>query len=594
MSRNNWVFIIILVILAFSLWVLIPIDGERFGRTGIQYGLDLEGGVRLVYKADMSTVEKGNEKQTINDVIAVIANRVNPLGVTEPNIERRGNDQLVVELPMPKGGLTDAQKERIGRTVLLEFREQSSITDSAPATLAASGAVKSIPVTSGGTGYTTAAVTITGGGGTGAAATANIAGGVVTSITVTDGGSGYTSAPTVKITGDGTGVITGTPVLGFAIASIDVPTNGSDFTVTPTVTIEGDGTGATASAITTGGKVTAITVTAGGSGYTSALVTVTGTEWIPTTGTYNGVTETLNSSFFKRNTEIRIDSLTGAIELYFEWNEEGAILFKEITTRLLNMPLGIYEGSGEDAHPLLGEDGEPIAPIVKSVLSDSGVITGLSRKEATELSKQLNAGRIPVPLSLIAEQNVDPSLGADFIKLSVRAGLIGIVAVMIFLIAYYRIPGVIATMALAFYGVLTLAIFKLLPVTMTLSGIGGFVLSMGMAIDANVLIFERMKEELLAKTTLSSAMESGFSRAWSAIWDSNVTTIIACVVLYWVGDTVAFGGAVKGFALTLGIGVLVSMFTAVLASHTLLRMVVHTEISKQTELFKPYTGRKQA
>lgn len=453
MSRNNWVFIIILVILVFSLWVLIPIDSSRFGRTGIQYGLDLAGGVRLIYQADLTTAQAGTEKEVINNVIAVIANRVNPLGVTEPNIERRGADQIVVELPMPKGGLTDAQKERIGRMVLLEFRE--------------------------------------------------------------------------------------------LVQTLDDQGN------------------------------------------------VIEEKWIPATGTYNGKTETLTSSYFKSNTQIKVSSL-GAIELYFEWNEEGAALFKEITTRLLKKPLGIYEGSGEDAQPLLGEDGEPIAPVIQAVLSTDGIITGLSRNEATELSKQLNAGRLPVALKLIGEQNVDPSLGADFIKLSVRAGIIGIAAVMLFLIVYYRISGVVASLALTFYGVLTLAIFKLIPVTMTLAGIGGFVLSVGMAIDANVLIFERMKEELLAKITLSAAMEAGFSRAWSAIWDSNVTTIIACVVLYWVGNTVAFGGAVKGFALTLGIGVLVSMFTAVLVSHVLLRMVVRTGLSKQPELFKPYTGGRLA
>ncbi|HEX9896528.1 MAG TPA: protein translocase subunit SecD [Dehalococcoidales bacterium] len=455
MSRNSWVFVTIIIIFALSLIALLvnPIKIGNFTRSGIVYGLDLEGGVRLVYKADLTGVEESNEKEVVNDVIAVIANRVNPLGVTEPNIEHRGADQIVVELPMPKGGLTEVQKERIGRTALLEFRELVQ-------------------------------------------------------------------------------------------------------------TLDADGN-------------------------------VIEEEWIPATGTYNGETKVLNSSLFKTNTELRVSSL-GAVELYFEWNEEGAALFKEITTRLLNKPLGIYEGSGNDALPLLGEDGKPITPIVQTVLTNDGVVTGLSRKEAAELSQQLNAGRIPVPLELIGEKLVDPSLGTDFIKLSVRAGIIGIAAVMLFLIAYYRVPGVVAALALAFYGALTLAIFKLIPVTMTLSGIGGFVLSMGMAIDANVLIFERMKEELLAKTTLSSAMESGFSRAWTAIWDSNVTTIIACLVLYWVGDTVAFGGTVKGFALTLGIGVLVSMFTAVLASHTLLRMVVRTGLSKQTELFKPYTGRRLA
>lgn len=593
MSRNSWILVIILVILAFSLFILIPVDKEVFGRKGIQYGLDLEGGVRLVYQVDLSTVEEGNEKEIISDVIAIIANRVNPLGVTEPNIEQRGSNQIVVELPMPEGGLTDAQKERLGRMVLLEFRELSEVQYEATATLATSGSVKSIPVSAGGTGYTNATVTITGGGGTGATATATITDGAVTAITVTNGGSDYASSPGVTISGDGTGAQADTPVLGFAIESIEVTSGGSGFTTAPAVTIGGDGTGANATATIANETVTAITVTNGGSGYTTAPVTFAREEWVPATGTYNGETKILNSSYFKRNTEIRVTSL-GEIELYFEWNEEGAVLFQEITTRLLNKPLGIYEGTGEDAQPLLGEDGTPITPIVNAVLSTDGVITGLSRTDATQLSKQLNAGRLPVPLELIGEKEVNPSLGTDFIKLSVRAGIIGIAAVMIFLIAYYRVPGVVAALALIFYGTLTLAIFKLIPVTMTLPGIGGFVLSMGMAIDANVLIFERMKEELLVKTTLNSAMEAGFSRAWTAIWDSNVTTVIACVVLYWVGDTVAFGGAVKGFALTLGIGVLVSMFTAVLTSHTLLRLVVRTGLSKQITLFKPYTGRKLA
>jgi len=178
--------------------------------------------------------------------------------------------------------------------------------------------------------------------------------------------------------------------------------------------------------------------------------------------------------------------------------------------------------------------------------------------------------------------------------LSVKAGIIGIAAVMLFMIIYYRVPGFVAALALAFYGTLTLAIFKLIPVTLTLAGIGGFVLSVGMAVDANVLIFERMKEELTAKTSLSAATESGFNRAWTAIWDSNITTIIACLVLYWVGDTIAFGGAVKGFALTLGIGVIVSMFTAIITSRTLLRMIVRTGLSKQLTLFSPHTGRKLA
>jgi len=593
-KRDNWILIIIVAILAFSLWVLVPIDSTRLGRTGIVYGLDLNGGVRLVYQADLSGVQAGHEKEVIDGVSAVVASRVNPLGVTEPNIEHRGEDQIIVELPMPQGGINQTQIDRLGRTALLEFREQKDISGVASVTLASSGSVKSIPVTEGGTGYTSATVTINGGGGTGATATVTLKDGAVSSITVNTAGSGYTSPPEVVITGDGNGAALGSPILGYAIASINVTSSDSGFSAPPPVTIAGDGTGAAATATVTDGAITAIAVTNGGSGYTAASANFTSQAWVPATGTLNGEQKVLNSSYFKENTYVTTNPTSGQILLIFNWTPDGAVLSKEITTRLIGKPLGIYEGSGADALPLLGDNNQPITPTVQAVIEDSGEITGLSLKEATELSKQLNAGRLPVPLKLVGQQTVDPSLGADFVKLSVIAGLIGIVATMLFLIIYYRVPGFVATMSLAFYGLLTLAIYKLLPVTMTLAGIGGFVLSIGMAIDSNVLIFERLKEELLSHTTLGAATEAGFNRAWSAIWDSNVTTILACAVLYWVGSTVAFGGAVKGFALTLGIGVLVSMFTAILTSRTILRLIVKTPVVQYPDLFKPYTGRKSA
>jgi protein-export membrane protein SecD len=583
-KRDNWVLLILVIVFAFCMWVLIPIDGSRFGRKGIQYGIDLQGGVRLVYQADLSQVPENNQKTVMQGVTAVLANRINPLGVTEPNIELRGKDQIVVEIP--KLTVSDIQKDRIGRTALLEFRELVDVKAAATAKLAASGAVKSIPIKEKGTGYTTATVTITGGGGT--------TDGAVTAITVTAGGTGYTSVPEVKITGNGTGALTGTPVLGFAVESIAITSGASGYTVAPVVTIEGDGTGATATTSITDGAVTAITLTAGGSGYTTASVNIPGTQrWIPATAVINGETKTLNSSYFKDNTYVTRSNTNGAILLIFEWTTEGAQISKEVTTRLLNKPLGIFEGSGEDAQPLLGDNGQAIAPVVNAVITDSGEITGLSLAEATDLSKQLNAGRLPVPLKLIGEVNVDPTLGADFVRLAVQAGIIGVAAVMIFMIAYYRIPGIVACISLIYYGVITMALFKLWPVTMTLAGIGGFVLSIGMAVDANVLIFERMKEELKAGQMLGSAIESGFSRAWSAIWDSNITTIIACVVLYWVGSTAAFGGSVKGFALTLGIGVIISMLTAVLLSRLLMRPLTRTGLAQNTALFRPYAGRNK-
>ncbi len=181
---------------------------------------------------------------------------------------------------------------------------------------------------------------------------------------------------------------------------------------------------------------------------------------------------------------------------------------EQITGRLVvgNQPLGIFEGD----QPLLGDDGQPIAPRVQAVITEVGIITGLSMTEATELSKQLNAGRLPVPLTRVGEMTVKPKLGEDFVDLSVRAGLIGIVLVMLFMIAYYRIPGLMASLALVFYGTLVLALFKLLGVTLTLAGIGGFVLSIGMAVDANVLIFERIREEIRNGNTPQASIRGNF------------------------------------------------------------------------------------
>jgi preprotein translocase subunit SecD len=272
----------------------------------------------------------------------------------------------------------------------------------------------------------------------------------------------------------------------------------------------------------------------------------------------------------------------------FEWDKVGSQLSEQITSRLYpdKKPLGIFEGD----QPLLDENDRPIAPSVQGVITDKGQIEGLSLSEATRLSQQLNAGILPVPLIKSPDElNVEPWLGGDFVSKSVKAGIIGILATMLFMIIYYRLSGFMASLALAYYAVVTLAIFKLLGVTLTLAGIGGFVLSVGMAIDANVLIFERTKEELWGGRTVGAALEAGFKRAWSAILDSNVTTILAGVILYWLGSSnIVASDAAKGFAVTLIIGVAVSMFTAVTVTRTLLRPFVGTGLAKRTSLFAPY------
>jgi preprotein translocase subunit SecD len=316
-------------------------------------------------------------------------------------------------------------------------------------------------------------------------------------------------------------------------------------------------------------------------------------KWKPATAVINGETEPreLTSQYFKKNTTLSRDNM-GRIILLFEWDKEGSQLSEAITGRLINKPLGIFEGN----ESLLGEDGEPIAPYVRAVITVTGEVEGLSLNDATRLSKQLNAGRLPVPLQRTGdEKNVEPWLGGDFVAKSVRAGIIGVLMAMLFMIIYYRVSGLIASLALVYYAVLTLAIFKLLNVTLTLAGIGGFVLSVGMAIDANVLIFERMKEEMWDGKTLGAAIEAGFKRAFSAIWDSNITTILSGVILYWLGSSnIIASDMAKGFAVTLIIGVVMSMFTAIAVSRTFLRPFVGTGLAQHPSLFAPYQRKKNA
>jgi preprotein translocase subunit SecD len=310
-------------------------------------------------------------------------------------------------------------------------------------------------------------------------------------------------------------------------------------------------------------------------------------KWIPAAGnvTVDGEQKDLilSSRYFKERTFVTLDDLTREPLLIFEWDETGQQLSEQITGRLVGKQLAIYLGD----EPLLDEEGQPIAPVVREVIRESGQISGLNLATAQMLSRFLNAGRIPVPLGRwieeesrafepgvpLYERTVDATLGRDSIDKSLIAAAIGIVLLVILMVVYYRFLGFIACLSLGIYGVVLLAIFKLVPVTLTLPGVAGFILSLGMAVDANVLIFERIKEELRGGRSLGAAVEAGFTRAWSAIRDSNITTFIACFVLIWLGGEL---GAlmVRGFALTLLIGVALSMFTAIVVTRTFLRLIV--------------------
>ena len=457
MSRNRWIFLLVVVVFILSLLVVFPVDKGVLGGRSIRLGLDLQGGTRVTYSANFSgtnITSAAAQKTALEGAIAVLENRLNPMGVSETTIRALGSDQIVVEIPGKT--LTASEKESLGRVALLEFGElvTGNVTDNS----------------------------------------------------------------TIRWTNE----------------------------------------------------------------YGS---------WRPATAVVDNQTLELTSAYFQDNTFITTSQTTGQVLLRFNWNPTGTQLSTQITTRLLGQQLGIFEGD----QPLRSVDGRPIAPVVQAVITDSGVIEGLSTPDAQRLSKQLNAGRLPVPLVRTGdEQDVEPVLGSQFVTLSVRAGLITLLVIMLFMIAYYRVSGAIASAAVIYYGILLFAIFKLFNVTMTLSAIGGFVLSLGMAVDANVLIFERMKEELWAGRTLGAAIDAGFGRAWPAIWDSNITTIIAGVILLWLGSSnIASSAPVKGFAVTLIIGIVSSLFTAVTVTRALLRPFTGTEFANNPGLFAPFQRKKQ-
>lgn len=242
-----------------------------------------------------------------------------------------------------------------------------------------------------------------------------------------------------------------------------------------------------------------------------------------------------------------------------KFNPEGSELFAQITRENINKTIAIYL------------DGAPIsAPVVREeITGGTAQISGsMTPAEAKELVGRLNSGALPVPISLLSVETIGPSLGNEAFTAGIRAGIWGLAVVGLFLIFWYRLPGLLAVVALMGYVAIMLALFKLIPVTLTAAGIAGFILSIGMAVDANILIFERMKEEMRAGKRVAEAMREGFARAWLSIRDSNISSIISAVILFWFGTSL-----VKGFALTLLIGVLVSMISAISVTRTFLLAV---------------------
>ncbi len=253
------------------------------------------------------------------------------------------------------------------------------------------------------------------------------------------------------------------------------------------------------------------------------------------------------------------NAIGGEPMVVLKFNKEGSDLFEQITSENVGKPVAIYL------------DGAPIStPVVREAITGGeAIISGdFTPDEGKQLVGRLNSGALPVPIELISTQTVGPSLGAEAVSAGVFAAIIGFLILACLLLLWYRLPGLVSVVALVIYSLLMFSVFKLIPVTLTAAGIAGFILSLGMAVDANILIFERMKEEMREGRTINDAVSNGFDRAWSSIRDSNISSIITAIILFWFGTAL-----IQGFALTFGIGVLVSMFSAITVSKVLLRSV---------------------
>ena len=463
-TRNWWTLAFIVVLTIVATWIALP--GSNFDINGfraahpIRQGLDLQGGLQLVLQAQ-PVAGQTIDGSTLDGVRTTLERRVNGLGVSEPVIQTRGNDQIIVELP----GVADPEEATriLQRTALLEIID-----------------------------------------------------------------------PQGQYFPPGTQVNTS---LGPAT----------------------DATSGTASA-----QVTPVATPVGAANATPVATPVAGQT--PPEGP---VYETIISGADLKDAYITTGN-TGVNQVVgFELQGDAASKFFQFTSAHLGEPMSIVI------------DKQVISsPRINGAISSQGIIEGVPPAEVANLVIQLKAGALAVPLDVVQSRTVGPTLGQESIDRSLLAGTIGLAMVALFMIFYYRLPGLVSVLALLIYTAVTIAIFKLIPVTLTLAGIAGFILSIGMAVDANVLIFARLKDEVRVGRPLTQAVELGFNHAWPSIRDSNITTMITTIILYLFG-TYTGTTIITGFALTLFIGVAVSMFTAITVTRTLLRVVVALGLTKE-------------
>ena len=602
MRRNARILITIFIIVAICGTILgvqnLEIGNfQRGGNTllGLTLGLDLQGGSHLVYKADLEDSITGEDIEVSDDqmraLVRTIERRINASGLGEPILQILGEDRLLVQLP----GIKDPgrAKDLIGETARLEFKHRIINVQPEPVEslkpsdiisikaddlredgkimglLTAEELMEEAMSTSTEPMKTTPALVIEF-----TPASSQLFRDLVVEMNTSLAEALMAQQNNDYLPADTLGVnITGNEELRFQTLGNNIMQLGTSTRYMIALPTEGSGAEGSMTSESIAMKL--------GSSPQMSFERLKGyiDEDIGLTG------DDLKTAYPSQHQG------SGLPIVSIEFDDRGTKIFGELTTKIYSK---LQDEGISDQIVIILDGEELISPVVQTPITAGTAIIdgpGFTIDSVKDLSLLLESGRLPVPIELIQERDVDAILGSDSLRKSVIAGLVGLGLVLAFMTIYYRVPGLVASLALIIYAAMVLTIFKILPVTLTLSGVAAVILSIGMAVDANILIFERMKDELRSGRTMLSAINIGFNRAWPAIRDGNVSTLITCAILYWFSDQLG-ATIVQGFAVTLAIGVLISMFSAIVISRSFLRVIAATPISRNLRLFLPSGGKE--